>query len=73
MDEFLDIIGWEETSAAVGFACPPVCVRLGDDLDDVVFVECQVLWFLQRVGRALESVHVCTRVTGRSRADVGQN
>lgn len=40
MDEFLDIVGWEETSAAVDFAGPPVCVGLGDDLDDVVFVEC---------------------------------
>jgi len=39
VDEFLDIVRREETCAAVDFSIPPVCVCLGDDLDDVVLVE----------------------------------
>lgn len=56
VDEFLDIVGGEETGAAVYSTRPPVRVRLGYNLDDVVFVERQVFWFLSGVGRPSESV-----------------
>jgi hypothetical protein len=61
MDELFDVVGGKEARAAVGLAGPPVWVCLGDDLDDVVLVEREILGFLSWVGRPSESVGRCER------------